>query len=234
MKKNTLIFLSETFSCGLFTFLGSVLGHAFGQTGLIIGALMGGISGIVVVTILLSRVGLITIPHRKQAIVFGAATFIVAAVFAVTNLNSPVIPLLSLLLVGTGSVFGNSYSAQEENKKPYRYALIGMVSLLPVFYFVAGSLVKYNLGVHHSFTLLDWFQADAMRQHYFNIVSPFIFTGGLSLGLVLNGSVFFNLPRLSISFGGSNARLYKANLLLVIMSTLLLITLVSYLLIENR
>jgi hypothetical protein len=232
MKKNLLVFISETFGCGLFTFLGSLLGHAFGQTGLFIGAFIGGIAGIALATVVLSKVGLIIRPHLKQTTAFGTATFIIAAGVAVTNLSTPIVPLISLLLVGAGCVIGNTYCAQEENRKVHRFTLIGLISILPVLYFVIGSIIKYNLGFHHSFTLLDWVQARPTRFHYFNIISPFIFIGGILLCLFLNASVVLRY-RFRTLTGNESARLQKGHLLLVVLSAVLFMTLLLYLLVEN-
>jgi hypothetical protein len=102
MKKNILLFFSEIIACGLFTFAGSVLGHAFGPRSLSLCAITGGVSGIVLTTLILNKTGVVRNNRLSFVIGWGIGSFLLASILAVTNLSSPVIPLLSILLVGGG------------------------------------------------------------------------------------------------------------------------------------
>jgi hypothetical protein len=101
-----LLLVLTCFLGGLGAFVGSVLGHAFGDTGLHVGAIVGGIAGVVTATrIALARK--IVGPKRFwPATIGGVLGFVLAAMIAVHNLSSPVVPLLSVLLIGLGAVFG--------------------------------------------------------------------------------------------------------------------------------
>ncbi|SRR6266498_864013 len=234
MKKSIIIFLSESFLCGLFTFIGSVLGHAFGQTSLFLGAMTGGFVGVILTTLMLCKTAFIKKDSFLIVILFGITSFLLASIFAVTNLNSPIIPLLGTLFVGVGCILGNSYATKKEQRKSNVHAIIGFLFILPALYFVVGSIVKYNFGVSKSFTLLDWFQSDPIRNHYFNEVSPFVFIGGILFCLLLNIS-FLNKPKHEMSLFSSLTlkNIQKINLLMIITSSLLLFALSLYVIVEN-
>ncbi len=233
MKKNMRLFLMECFFCGLFTFVGSIIGHAFGQSTLFAGAVIGGISGIILTACFLSKTSIIKKNRLALIISCGILTFLLAAFLAVTNLSSPIIPLLSILLVGMGCVFGNNYILRKEQKKANIFALIGLLLILPASYFIIGSIVKYNLGFNTSFTLLDWFQGNPARNEYFNRLSPFVFLGGIFLSLLLNISIQIRIQHKGLFYSSMATNFQKVNFLIAGVSGLLLLTLMFYLLLEN-
>ncbi len=63
---------------------------------------------------------------------------------------------------------------------------IGFVLLLAPLYFVSASLLKYGLGVGLLFDPLEAFLSISQRREIFNLVSPFVFLGGLGLAMALN------------------------------------------------
>src|SRR5215213_11754709 len=65
-----------------------------------------------------------------------------------------------------------------------RLAVVGFVLLLAPLYFVSASLLKYGLGVGLLFDPLEAFLSVSQRRHYFNLISPVVFLGGLALALV--------------------------------------------------
>jgi hypothetical protein len=101
-----LLLVLTCFLGGLGAFVGSVLGHALGDTGLYVGGVVGGIIGVIAATrIAVSRK--ILGPKRLWgATIGGILGFVLAAMIATNNLSSPVVPLLSILLIGLGAVFG--------------------------------------------------------------------------------------------------------------------------------
>lgn len=92
---------------GLLTVLGSIGGHAFGRTGLSVGAVVGGIIGIALAGLIARRLRLIDHESYVPAVIGGTAGYIVAAGIAVNNLHTPVVPILSVSLVGLGAVVGS-------------------------------------------------------------------------------------------------------------------------------
>ena len=67
-----------------------------------------------------------------------------------------------------------------------RLAVVGCVLLLAPLYFVSASLLKYGLGIRFLFDPLEAFLSASGRRAVFNVVSPFVFLGGLCLALALN------------------------------------------------
>jgi len=92
---------------GLGGLLGSIVGHAFGKTGLWAGGVLGGLlASLLIARIALWRRWIIQSQFRATAL--GAAVgFLLACVVAVNTLSSPIGPVLSTLLVGTGAVLGS-------------------------------------------------------------------------------------------------------------------------------
>jgi hypothetical protein len=93
---------------GFLTFAGSVLGHSMGQTGLFVGAVIGGFAGVGLAVWLSTRIGLLSKANFLPALIGGSAGFIVAAVIAVNSLWTPIIPLASVALIGVGTLLGKA------------------------------------------------------------------------------------------------------------------------------
>lgn len=101
------LFLLACGASGLLTVLGSMAGNAFGRTGLFVGAVVGGIIGIALTGLIARRFRLIDHQSYASTVIGGTICFIVAAVIAVNNLHTPVLPMLSISLVGLGAVVGS-------------------------------------------------------------------------------------------------------------------------------
>src|SRR5215210_7912925 len=67
-----------------------------------------------------------------------------------------------------------------------RLAVVGCVLLLAPLYFVSASLLKYGLGIGFLFDPLETFLSVPGRRVVCNVISPFVFLGGLCLALALN------------------------------------------------
>ncbi len=87
--------------------VGSMIGGAFGDHPLFIGALLGGMLAIVGAVRLAEWRNWIARPSRMRVTVGAILGFIVAAAIATRTLSSPIGPALSSLLVGVGAVLGN-------------------------------------------------------------------------------------------------------------------------------
>ena len=92
---------------GLFTVLGSLGGHAFGGTGLFVGAVLGGMIGIALAGLVARRLRLIDHRSYVPTVIGGTIGYVVAAVIAVNNLHTPVVPILSVSFVGFGAIVGS-------------------------------------------------------------------------------------------------------------------------------
>jgi Mg/Co/Ni transporter MgtE len=86
---------------------GSILGHAFGKTGLWVGGIIGGL----LMSIATARIALWRrwiAPSQLWPTTLGAAVgFLLAAAIAVNTLSSPIGPILSTLLIGLGALAGS-------------------------------------------------------------------------------------------------------------------------------
>jgi hypothetical protein len=86
--------------------LGSIVGHAFGKTGLWAGGILGGL----LASVLVARIALWRrwiVRSQYWPTVLGTVTgFLLACVVVVNTLSSPIGPIMSTLLIGAGAVLG--------------------------------------------------------------------------------------------------------------------------------
>ncbi len=94
---------------GAGAFAGSVLGHAFGRTGLFAGALIGGALASAAAAFLCATFTWIHAAERIPTAMGAVAGFFVAAVIAVNTLSSPIGPVTSALLIGIGGLLGRRW-----------------------------------------------------------------------------------------------------------------------------
>ena len=107
--KDVLLFIIVCGVDGVCIFLGSVLGHRMGQTGLFAGAVVGGIIGVAAALLLAVLLKLLNRSKYGAAFLGGVAGFIIAAIIAVKNLQGPLIPLVSIAIVGAGAIIGKAF-----------------------------------------------------------------------------------------------------------------------------
>jgi len=87
-------------------FLGSVVGNAAGPSGLFVGGAIGGAAGLALGVLLASRMGWLPTRERTGALVGGLIGFAIATPIALSNLHTPVTPVLACGLAGIGALFG--------------------------------------------------------------------------------------------------------------------------------
>ena len=118
-----------------------------------------------------------------------------------------------------------------------KMAGVGFALLLAPLLFVAAALLKYGFGLGFLFDPLDKaLMSDPERLRVFNLVSPVVFLGGLSLALMLNvpAVLRFNLRREDGAIVSTvRVEIKLANIAVVAVSCLLLGTLVGYFFLEN-
>ena len=91
---------------GLGAVIGSILGNAAGRLGLFVGAVVGGVAGVGAAVAGLGKLQWLSPEDRRGAFIGGTAGFAVAAPIAVTNLHTPVTPVLICGLAGAGLLLG--------------------------------------------------------------------------------------------------------------------------------
>lgn len=115
-------------------------------------------------------------------------------------------------------------------------AAVGFVFILAPLFFVTASVLKYGLGVGILFDPLESLLADPQRLHWFNLVSPVVFLGGLVLALALNA---YAVLRFSVGrerdevVSTVKLKMKLANIAVAAISFSLLVTLMSYVFLEN-
>ncbi|MFL5581589.1 MAG: hypothetical protein ACJ8AO_14575 [Gemmatimonadaceae bacterium] len=101
------LFVASFLVAGFCTVVGSILGNAWHQTRILyLGAVVGGLLGCVLAARLAARLGWVPRERVRATALGAAAGFAVATPIAVTNLHTPVTPILATMLVGLGAVLG--------------------------------------------------------------------------------------------------------------------------------
>ena len=235
--KSVALFLVVCFLTGVGILVGSVVGHTFGGMGLFLGAFIGGGLGVLVSTWLATRLTLMERAVYGAVALSALAGFVLASGIAVMNLHTPLIPLLSISLVGLGAIAGNRVVSRI--KIPKSNALLAIIGLLlsaPALFFVFASLLKFSFGVEQPFNLLEGILSHPNWFRLFNIISPLVFVGGLFAGVLLN-----LYPQIEMQLRRDQGKLVATitaeaspiNLAIVILACLLLLTLFGYVALEN-
>ena len=108
----------RTFPVLVFTWLlagvgavaGSMVGNAFGQTGLFAGAIGGGLITTVIAVLLSVKLQWLPRPSRTGAVVGAIVGFGMAAPIAASNLHTPIIPIVVTSLAGIGALIGAGFT----------------------------------------------------------------------------------------------------------------------------
>lgn len=112
--KDILLFFLVCLLSGICIFVGSVLGNSQGKSGLFAGAVIGGFIGVALAVWLSTLLGLISAQSRTSSLLGGSIGFIVAAVIAVNNLYTPVIPVASVGIIGAGALLGKALAQRRK------------------------------------------------------------------------------------------------------------------------
>ena len=102
---------------GIGSVIGSILGNSAGRTGLFAGAIVGGIAGVGSAVAAVIKLRWLARDERLGAFVGGIVGFAVAVPIAVTNLHTPVTPVLICALAGVGLILG-VYVARGRRRGP--------------------------------------------------------------------------------------------------------------------
>jgi hypothetical protein len=100
------VFITAWALAGLGAVIGSILGNAAGKPGLLAGAVVGGVLGVGAAVAAVTKLQWLSPEDRRGAFVGGIVGFAVAAPIAVTNLHTPVTPVLICGLAGVGLLLG--------------------------------------------------------------------------------------------------------------------------------
>ena len=98
--------LLSWFATGFAAAVGSILGNAFGTPGLHVGAVAGGILGVLGAVAAARRFAWLPRDETRGAFVGGVVGFAVAISITLTHMQTPVVPVLSCSFVGIGVLLG--------------------------------------------------------------------------------------------------------------------------------
>ena len=188
MKRVWLVLITWVLS-GAGAVAGSIIGSAGGPRWLSLGAVAGAVIGTVSAAYLASKLSLIRVEQLPATALGGLIGFWVAASVAVSNLHTPVVPVLCTCLTGFGALLGGLYFIGARTNRPehmmsgnIRTAIMGFFLLLPAFVLCLSGL----LGLEPPAALIH----------------PVLVMGGLVLAFGLNA-----LAVLQIRFGHSEGTL---------------------------
>lgn len=115
MKKTELFVLVSALT-GLAAALGSMAGASVSHNSLFVGAIVGGFVGTYIAARVATLRRLIAQSEVKSTAIGGCVGFLAAA-FSVSNLHTPIIPILSAGLIGVGSLTGLAFQRRRKNGK---------------------------------------------------------------------------------------------------------------------
>ena len=104
--RRVLLFLTMCVVPGFGAVFGSIVGNAFGKTGLFVGAVLGGLIGVTAGTRIAAWRGWIARTSGPRVYVFSAIAFLIAAMIAGNNLWTPLIPIAATCIVGIAAIIG--------------------------------------------------------------------------------------------------------------------------------
>ena len=100
------VFLATWAFAGLGAVIGSVVGSAAGKPGLFAGAGLGGVIAVGLAVVVVIKLRWLAAEDRRGAFGGGILGFAIAAPIAVSNLHTPVLPILVCGLTGAGLLLG--------------------------------------------------------------------------------------------------------------------------------
>jgi len=114
-RSSLLLFFTALILGGLGGLLGSIVGNAFGKTGLFAGGIVGGLLAAIATGRVAAGRRWVPATGWGRVAIGTAFGFLLAAGIAVNTLSSPVGPLLSTMLIGIGALIGARFAAAERS-----------------------------------------------------------------------------------------------------------------------
>ena len=110
------LFLEVCLICGLLIVGFSIMGSKLIRTnGIFIGAIAGGLLGIVIASRIAIYFSLAARSSFKSMVGFGVLGFILAIAICFYNFNNPIIVVMSTSLMGTGALLGDYLKGKEKS-----------------------------------------------------------------------------------------------------------------------
>ncbi len=114
--KQLKLFIEISLICGFLIVFFSVVGSNLLRTnGIFIGAIVGGLIGIIIASRIAVFFSLINKSSFRSMISFSILGFLLAILICFYNFNNPIIVVLSTGLIGLGALFGDYVKRKSEN-----------------------------------------------------------------------------------------------------------------------
>ena len=179
------VIISLTFGSLVISF--SILGHIIRRGNLIPFVMVGGTLGILTGTYYLLKKSLIKEENVITVTICSLIAFGLASLIAIFNFDKPFLIFISFLLIGFTSAFSNWYFQKYKYiSGSLIYGLLGLILILPSFYFIVSSILKFKFGINGPFNVIEVLLQHPNGQANLNAISPFIFGGGLLLAFFIN------------------------------------------------
>ena len=236
LKRDLKTFAVVNFATGSLMILSSIIGHYLTPYKLIPSSVIGGTIGLLSGVYFCFRVNYIDkksfLPvFLSSLIYFGVISFV-----AVFNLNNPVLILVGFSLTGLTTIISSRYFANHQYISTSKiYGTMGLMFAFPALYFAVASILKFQFGHKFLFDFVEDLLNRPNGQENFNVITPFLFGGGLVLAFWLNvSSQVENIgAKNKFSYKSLRLRLNPLNLIVVILSGLTGLAILSYLAVEN-
>jgi|SRR5450755_2199755 hypothetical protein len=231
------IFAIINLTFGLAAISLSILGHIIRRGNLIPFVMVGGTLGILTGTYYLLKKSFIKEENIIIVATCSLISFGMASLIAIFNFDKPSLIFISFLLIGFTSAFSNWYFQKHKYiSGSLKYGLLGLVLILPSFYFIASSILKFKFKINGPFNVIEGLLRHTNGQANLNAISPFIFGGGLALAFFIN--IFAQMRFIKSETSLLKCRLtwkkfLSLNLTVMMMSCSLGAVILTYLIIEN-
>ncbi|QJR36770.1 hypothetical protein [Gemmatimonas groenlandica] len=112
------LFTAVTIAGIIGTAIGALPGAAFGDIGFIGGGIAAGLLAVLVTVNLLARTR-VALSDRRRHVTKGAVIgYLLFALFAVATMPTMIGPMIAVLFIGAGAVFGDHLAAESERALP--------------------------------------------------------------------------------------------------------------------
>ncbi len=231
------IFAIINLTFGLMAIFLSILGHTIRQGNIIPFVMVGGTLGILTGTYYSLKKGLIKEENVITVAICSLITFGTASLIAIFNFDKPSLMFISFLLIGFTSAFSNWYFQKYKYiSGSLMYGLLGLILILPSFYFIVSSILKFKFKINGPFRVIEGLLRHTNGQANLNAISPFIFGGGLALAFFINLFAQMQLKKSEVSLLKCRLTWKKflpLNLIVMMMSCSLGSVILIYLMLEN-
>jgi len=237
IKRDLKIFTFVSSATGFVIFLFSLVGHILTPGQLIPSSFLGGTVGLVAGIYFCFKQNYIEKVNVFPVLLCSLCAFGIVSFVSVFNFNNPLLILSCFLLLGLTTIVSNHYFLHHCNISTSKfYGTIGILLSFPALYFMVASILKFRLGYSLLFSPIGILLNQTSGQSNFNAITPFLFGGGVLLAFALNLFSQLEFQKANekiLHYRISGIRVKILNLIVLITSGFVGLTIISYLIAEN-